>query len=407
MNIYDEIDGDPIHIGKSVTDNAIIIPCYDEYSLLVNHIKFLNLQSIHAFYAIIVLSNKMDTGKAIEAVKATEFPILILKRSHDTGSAGGFFLGAKTAYANGAKTVIFADVDALPEDKDLVESLINESSSGHKIVMSTSKLTFEGKIVAFEHVLNQYTLVSRDLIEKVGFHYAPAYLGADDAEYQTRLFAHTKPKYIPQGAKHPQMDFGSRDFGRSVSYAVNLALLGIPTKALYYIYFFGIVSPMFFVFGQSGCREAAISAIDCELFNKFGIAAYSAFPKKEWIIASDVKDAANISPTEENGHYKYESGISDKIINLISLTKTIAGHNVVFSRTNLLTLLAGVSLARQTWILKEDGKKYLLSDNSSIPLYVGKIMLAAILIPAGLLAAAIFLPLNVLRKPKTARYGLN
>ena len=89
------------------------------------------------------------------------------------------------------------------------------------------------------------------------------------------------------------------------------------------------------------------------------------------------------------------------------MTKTIAGHNVVFSRTNLLTLLAGVSLARQTWILKEDGKKYLLSDNSSIPLYVGKIMLAAILIPAGLLAAAIFLPLNVLRKPKTARYGLN
>ena len=398
--------------GEGGNALAVVIPVYNEYGVLAEHLRILKGQAFGGFDVFLVLSDIADFEKVWQAAKKSGLAGIVIKRENDTGSAGGFYLGAKRALAAGCRAIIFADVDALPCGSNLISLLWEKLESGADFVMSESRLSLEGKGVASERVLNQYSLVSARLAKKAGLHYAPAYLGADDAEYSQRLSRFCKPQMSGGQVSHPLMDFGSRGLPRSVAYSINLALLWIPRGWHYYIYFFGLAAPVFIFFGKDQSRKAGMHAVSCMLRHRFGKDAYSGAalqPLKEQAYGLErlVAAAPCSLPGATQLRYSYESGAIGKAKNGLGLVTGIFRKAVALKRVNMTTVAIAMALGRKTAILGEDDMVEIVSDNGGALRHVAKAVAFAACLPFFMLAAIASLPINIALRPKTAGYGID
>jgi glycosyltransferase involved in cell wall biosynthesis len=409
---YDELKGHPTQAGRGKKSNvAIIIPCFNETDLLSRHLSLLSRQIKKDFEVIVVTSSLMNTGDIVKIAEKLPFLTTILKRKNETGSAGGFFIGAKYAYNRGAKAVIFADVDAFPKNNDLVKALVGEFNKGADLVTPTSILTADGQDVARETVLNQYCLVSSRLISKAGFHFAPLYLGADDFEFMARLKGIAKPVKINKYVLHPIMEFGARSFQRSVAYCINLALISIPANFVYYLYFFGFAVPCMMVFGRGYAREAALNSVRCAFVYAYGKDTYIniADEKTESSGVRGINKDILVSPIKsgaETSIYRYASSGMDKIKNSLGLATAVFRKKTALSRINLMTTILSMMLCSRVWMLKNDNTGYLLADNGNIVMHALRTIAFCAILPFFALLSVFTLFVNSIRKPNTLGYGV-
>ena len=397
--------------GKPGNALAVVIPVYNEYGALARHLSILKGQGFRRFDVFLVLSDIADFEKAWLMAKKSGLCGIVLKRESDTGSAGGFYLGASRALASGCKAVVFADVDALPCSSDVIALLWKKFESGADFAMSESRLSLDGKAVASERVLNQYSLVSARLAQKAGLHYAPAYLGADDAEYAQRLSRLCRPQPSGGQVSHPLMDFGSRGLSRSVAYSINLALLWIPEGWHYYLYFFGLAVPAFIFFGNGPSRKAGVHAMACLLGHRLGKGAYSGAARGETeggAAGFDRLVSASKAglPGAQLLRYSYEGGIAGKAKNGLALSAGMFGKAVALKRVNMTTVAIAMALGRKAAIIGEDGRAEIVSDNGGALRHAAKAAAFAACLPLFVLAAAASLPVSIALRPNTAGYGI-
>ena len=211
------VSGDTIiyESKKTGSDVLVIVPCFNETGLLIEHIECLSRQTSHAFDALLVLSASFPEKEIIDYLQKNppKFGVIAIKEKENTGSAGGFFEGQKYALENGYRHVLHADVDCLPVDPELVENLLKEKSrpvvsptivfsspSGQQTMTPESR---RGELISFSH----YTLVSADVLKKYGLYYAPFYGGYEDAEYMHRV-AKVPRFFIGNKATHPEKKAG-------------------------------------------------------------------------------------------------------------------------------------------------------------------------------------------------------
>ncbi|MBU0586843.1 glycosyltransferase, partial [Candidatus Micrarchaeota archaeon] len=231
---YDEIK--TVHSKVEIPSLWIVIPFYNELVALKAHLEVLEKQTKKDFFVVVVASNICESKEVLDTVKRFSLQIAILKRKNDTGSAGAFALGTTYALNHNCDAVIFADVDALPFENDLVENIYSEFLSGNELILPKVRQIVDDKSVGVDYSINIYGLLSARIIRIIGVHYVPAYLGGEDMELVQRAESLVKKKLINKSVSHPIMQFGSRNLERSTVYVTNLALLTIPKNFPYYFF---------------------------------------------------------------------------------------------------------------------------------------------------------------------------
>lgn len=129
------------------------------------------------------------------------------------GGAGGFYTGVKRAYDDGFDFVCLMDDDGRPADKDMMKNLMaavkKEYKYNKKIFFNPLVLGFDNDILSFgltngiktlsnalentennliKNTVNPFngTLISRELIEEIGFPNKDFFIKGDETEYLLR-----------------------------------------------------------------------------------------------------------------------------------------------------------------------------------------------------------------------------
>jgi len=222
--------------GQAGSGLLIVIPCYDELELLKKHLIFLSKQSFQAFDALLVLGIGFPDDELAKFLKDGKFQFnaFLAKRKEDTGSAGGFFTGQKHAIGKKYPFIILADVDCMPEDARLVESLYKNrgklfvSPSVHFIDEHGNRSPVPQGDRDARTSTSHYTLLSAGLFEKYGLYFSPLYCGYEDAEYRNRI---REPRhFIGNFCAHPGAKaafFAKPEKG--LAYSANQALFSPPS----------------------------------------------------------------------------------------------------------------------------------------------------------------------------------
>jgi len=404
-------------IGKLGKKCLVIIPCYNEEKFLFEHLEALQKQTGAEFDVAIIISGAMDADALYEKIKKKKykFGALLAQRKFDTGSAGGFFLGEKLALERGHECVIFADVDGIPEQGDLVQKLLKEFESGQKLVVAKNNLQYGGKTVKRHGCLHHYGLVSCHIMRRCGLHYAPLYLGADDYEYSIRLAKEADAKIVDRSVRHPFVVLGSKNFDREAVYNVNMALFGVPGNFSYYMYISSFLCACFLAFGTKRAREYAKTVLWALLFRKYG-AELSASLRKVEPQRREIGELENygavLSPIKSMGGKNVS--IIGKSHSQNEGAKFFEGFSFipkVFGKETLAFLASGniiatsMIFAKKVWV-KEGEEAFLIADNSNPLLWLCKMGAFFILLPGLVCFALITLLLNIARKENTWRYGL-
>jgi len=385
--------------------------------MLFEHLGALQKQTGAEFDVAVVISRAMDAKAVLGKIRKKRYgyAVALMQRAQDTGSAGGFFLGDMYAVEKGYECVIFADVDGIPGQNDLVQKLVAEFDAGEKLVIPKNRLYYKEETVAVHGCLHHYGLVSCSIMRKCGLHYAPLYLGADDLEYGIRLQKLAKVRRIGRSVSHPFVVLGSKNFEREAVYNVNMALFAIPQNIKYYLYVAGFLPASFLAFGTKRAREYAKTVLWALLFRKYG-AELSASLRKVEPQRREIEELENygavLSPIKSMGgknvciigksHSQNEGA---KFFEGFSFIPKVFGKETLAFLASGNIIAASMIFAKKVWV-KEGEEAFLIADNSNPLLWLCRMGAFFILLPGLVCFALITLLLNIARKENTWGYGL-
>ena len=393
--------------GKRSGETLLIIPIYQEYDWLSAHLDVLSGQTSQNFDVIVILNKATDeerTYRIIESKKC-RFEIITGKRKEDTGSAGGFFTGQKYALENDYKQMIFVDIDCIPVDPDLVEKLVLNKNK--KYVKPTAMITDKGRVikVMVGGPIPWYTLISADIVRNYGLYYLPLYYGAEDIEYASRI--KLKPHIIESRCQHPAPSIQSyKNMDKSLIYMVNGLTVAMDVgMLLIYLVTLFVCLPAYLIFFPPYGRKAFSALMSCLMTHTYGkraseklVSGFRSYIKEQ--IPGDFK------------HVEYASSIStDKKYYFIPF-EVIGGTfrkniSIDHTRSGILAVLVSI-FAKKTYYKVDDKKFLLLSDNTNPLLHIVKFFLFAAVLPMFVILIIWFvIPMNILLRPKTERYGLD
>lgn len=408
-DVYARLVEKPVNIGALKCTNAIIMPCYNEKEIVLQHLELLAKQRTNNFDVLLVLSNIMDAKEMEKTVKKAKysFGVVLLRRASDTGSAGGFYVGEKYALENGYKCVILADADALPIDRNLVEKLIEAHQKGNEIVLPKCLFMLDGKKVYEHRGPHFYGMISSNLLKKAGLHFAPLYLGADDSEFIIRMMKFAQIAYVESTLIHPARHSIFANFDRSVLYRINDMLLVIPKHMLLYLYSFSLIFPAYIIFGTSHTRKAGLHMLKCILFRKYGKDAV--MPNEggqSRVRNAETKFDIVVTPSDDAGKniFKYEHSDSG-IGKLFRMATAIAGRKTLLMPINNYAVLVSILFAKETWI-SERNEEYLISKNQNMVIHIVRLALFALLFPLFFSLGVLTFCANIVRKENTIGYGV-
>jgi len=176
----DELVSEKLDRRKGRSNVAIVMPTYQNYQLIQNHVKELSKQDFRDFDIIIVYE---EEDRFIPTPGWAS--IIHVRRKGRNGAAGGFYVGEKIALEEGYQDIILADDDCLPKSKDLIKNLV-EAEGDVKIPKA---LYFNEEISGIE-IINHYGCIKRNVLERAGLTFIPFYLGGDDIEFLGRIKNH-------------------------------------------------------------------------------------------------------------------------------------------------------------------------------------------------------------------------
>jgi len=412
---YQELISYEKKYGECKNDLLIIIPCFINFDILIKHLGYLSKQTFQKFDAVLVLGKDFDDTKLSEFLKSNKFNfgIILIKRKEDTGSAGGFFTGQKYGFEKGYAYMINADDDCMPIDSNLIGSLYSNKNVGY--VYSTSHLLAgdKGRFFIGQPCIAQYTLLSRSIFEKYGFCYAPLYCGSEDYEFSQRI-ANEKSFILPNVTEHPFYYVGRsvlRTPSRTWLYILsNLIVMKLTVSKLISILFFGIFLSLSLFFIPMYGPRLFIMMTNLVLSYRFGKEAFNKidssikktiFPKNEI--------PANLEILEDTSSSHFWGNFKKDIFNILKESLIFFRKDVLITDTfNYLKIFVLGCFCRTLYFKMDEDHYMLISNNQNIVFHVAKLLILPIFAAfyCGLLLL-VFIPLKILKQPRTMRYGLD
>ena len=196
---------------------AAVIVTYNRKTELCKNLEMLYVQSIYLDKIIVIDNCSTDGTKEHLDIKGylSRGNFEYLKTEENIGGAGGFFVGTKAAYELGADWIILMDDDGRPADENTFEKLFKEVRKLEKENVADGKLFIntlvqQGEMLSFK-IDNMYrvdeaiasgvkglivnaanpfngTLVTRKLIEEIGFPNPDFFIKGDEVDYKQRAF---------------------------------------------------------------------------------------------------------------------------------------------------------------------------------------------------------------------------
>ncbi len=198
---------------------AIVLVTYNRLELLKDCLFSLMNQTYPIDKVIII--NNASTDGTIEFLNGfNDLPLHIISESCNTGGAGGFYKGVKTAFEQGFDWVFLMDDDVYPE-KNCLEKLmkfrmgamiaVREDKQGKLVERSAIKYDLKNPIfpnpkrnsisdcyqqrnqmpetVIVDNVAFEGFMIHREIIKKVGFPEPKYFIFYDDVDYALRIRA--------------------------------------------------------------------------------------------------------------------------------------------------------------------------------------------------------------------------
>lgn len=193
---------------------ATVTVTYNRKDLLIKNIKAILEQTYKIDCIIVVDNNSTDgTREAVNLEFGKDDRIKYIFLDENIGGAGGFYTGCKYAYENKFDWVILMDDDGRPQNIYTIQNLFEEIQnmglkSNKKVVLNSlvvcdeKKLSFglfdsEDTIKEIQEstntniIINRInpfngTLISRTLMEEIGFPNKDFFIKGDEFDYQCR-----------------------------------------------------------------------------------------------------------------------------------------------------------------------------------------------------------------------------
>lgn len=194
-----------------------VIVTYNRKQLLTQNLIMLEKQSTQLDKIIIIDNHSTDNTKEMVFETFPSLKQLIDYRYMDenTGGAGGFYYGVKFAYEAGADFVYLMDDDGKPYDNytfERIKTACEEIYPKNKLIFLNSLVTTNGKDLSFgfwsnipldkqldevkaraegyilKDRVNPFngTLISKELVEKIGYPRKEFFLSRDETDYMVR-----------------------------------------------------------------------------------------------------------------------------------------------------------------------------------------------------------------------------
>lgn len=400
--------------GKKGTDLLLVLTSYASYPDVERHLGDLERQTFADFNLLLVLGLPFDDVKLQALLERKKYPfgIIIAKENERRGCTGGFFAGQKYALEQGYKYIIMADDDYVPIDKTLIESLYANREKGY-VVPTVNFVEGEYRKQAFAGGPAQYSLFSTEIFKKYGLYYLPLFHGADDAEFMERMGSR-KGFQVQERVEHPYIA-GRRLFSlfdRAWLFLLQALIIIKDRGALLYslAQFALMLSVALFFLPKYGRRIFAnMSAL--LLTYTYGKRAqekaksgYEGFAVERGAARSgkfETVDEMDARYIDEPGKKKM-GGIFGEMLR--TARKNVVVENTFsFSKPFFLSILA-----RKVYVRLGENKYLLLGNNGNVLLHAAKLLAFAVFLPAYFaLLIALFVPIKILKQPKTMGYGLD
>jgi hypothetical protein len=375
------------------------------------HLALLSRQTFQRFNVLLVLGVPFDDA-ALEAWvlrRHFKFGAVLAKENDRRGCSGGFFTGQKYALEHGCKHVIMADDDCMPADRRLVEELYRNRSKGY-VAPTTVFLEGSYRKKGFQAGPTQYSLYSDDVFKKYGLYFLPLFHGADDAEYMERVGQ--APFHIKNFTEHPYIS-GMRLFSmfdrQWLFFLQALIILKSPKATFYNLVQFAFMCAAAFTFMPGYGRRIAWAMDSLLLSYTYGKAAsdraHSGFEK--FIFAREKGFFSACQKIEENDASYLDSAGPSKLLRQISRSALLFRKDVVVEKTfSFVFAFFAAIFARRLHVRISDGKYLLFADNSSLPLHFARLLAFPAILAIQACICVLFVPIKLLRQPRTLGYGL-
>lgn len=197
---------------------AAVIVTYNRKELLGENIQML-LKQTYPFDQIIIVDNCSTDGTDEYLQKngwKNSNQFVYIKTESNIGGAGGFYTGSKVAFENGADWIVLMDDDGKMADEfvlgylmEVAEKLYEKKCAGRKLFINA--LVQQGELLSFkmgtkytvqqvlevarngmlEGEANPFngTLISRELVEEIGFPNKDFFIKGDEVDYKQRTLA--------------------------------------------------------------------------------------------------------------------------------------------------------------------------------------------------------------------------
>ena len=219
---------------------AAVIVCFND----IKCIKKILLRLIEQRFKLkfIIFIDNSDTKIQFQMEKLCykiskkySIKIIYISLKYNIGSSGGFALGMKTAYENGADWIWLNDQDGLPHKNCLYELMKEAKRKNIPCIISPIVLDFNNKILydfrqkinywGKEYKLTNYKdinevdlvgttgmLISKNLIKKIGFYdYINFFVGYEDFDYCFRAKKENYKIYLCKNAIYFHPDLKRKD----------------------------------------------------------------------------------------------------------------------------------------------------------------------------------------------------
>ena len=193
---------------------AAVVVTYNRKELLENNIRMLLKQTL-AFDRVFIVDNCSTDGTYDYLVQQGWMncePFVYIKTASNIGGAGGFYTGTKAAYEAGADWIVLMDDDGAAADEQTFEILVRAAQKLYKKnrKLFVNALVQQGELLSFkidqmytveealaavtdgilEGAANPFngTLVSRELVDAIGYPNPDFFIKGDEVDYKQRAF---------------------------------------------------------------------------------------------------------------------------------------------------------------------------------------------------------------------------
>ncbi len=398
--------------GKRKTDLLIVISSLSGYDFVIKHLSYLKKQTYLDFNVLLVIGPPFEDRRILAHFASHHYPfgIIVAKENERRGCTGGFFTGQKYALEQHYDYMIMGDDDCMPVDKRLVEALYRNRKRDY--VAATMVFVEDGyRKKGIVGAPTSYSLLSANFMRHHGLYYLPLFHGADDAEYMERV--KTAPFSIPNNVEHPYI-VGMRLFSmfdRAWFFLLQgIMIIRSLRTTLYNLALCTFMCCIALAFLPPYGRKLFFTMNRLLLTYTYGKKAGDRLKSgyQGWIFEMEKSRLSGFFKVNEKDPSAIDEPGKKKFFGMAKQALCLARKDVAIEKTYSFMLAFFLAItARKVYVKVGTGKYLLFADNSLILLHAAKLLLFAISLPLQAMAAALFLPIKLVRYPNTKRYGLD